>query len=136
MGIVERAIMNFKVKKFNCCQAVICAYCEEYGISDLAIFKLAEGFGFGMGMQDVCGAVTGMFMAISMHHSVGDKESPAKTKQETYAHIRAAAEAFREKNGSIYCRDLKSVKDGKQLVSCEACVRAAAEYVEAYIKGE
>lgn len=135
MSIVENAVMNFKMKKYNCCQAVICAYCEEYGIDDMSIFKMTEGFGLGMGgLKDTCGAVTGMFMAISMHNSVGDKQNPPKTKPETYAHIREAAADFEAKNGSIYCRDLKAMKDGKQVVSCEECVRTAAKYVEKYIK--
>ena len=49
MGIKERAVQNYEEKKYNCCQAVVCAYCEEYGVNDEAIFKLAEAFGGGMG---------------------------------------------------------------------------------------
>ena len=30
------------------------------------MFKISEGFGFGMGMMDMCGAVTGMMMVIGM----------------------------------------------------------------------
>ena len=49
MSITERALEYFNEKKYNCGQAVICAYCDEYGVDDKEIFKLAEGFGGGMG---------------------------------------------------------------------------------------
>lgn len=130
----DKAAKNFAEKKYNCCQAVICAYCAECGINDEDIFKLAEGFGLGMGgLMDTCGAVTGMFMAIGIHNSAGDKADPRKTKAETYADICMAAEEFKKQCGSIYCGDIKKTVEGKQLVSCQKCVETAAEYVEKYI---
>jgi len=135
MSIQEKAMKNFVEKKYNCCQAVICAYCEEYGIDDKDIFKLTEGFGLGMGgLKDTCGAVTGLFMAIGLHNSAGDKSNPLTTKADTYKAIRDAAADFRAKNGSIYCCELKAIIDGKQVVPCDVCVRTAAEYMDKYIK--
>ena len=134
MGIKEKAARNFAEKGYNCCQAVICAYCEEYGIADDDIFKVTEGFGAGMGgLLNTCGAVTGMYMSIGMHNSAGEKDNPRKTKMDTYASIRDVAEKFEEENGSIFCRDLKSVENGVQRVSCQKCVEDAAELVEKYI---
>lgn len=134
MNIKEQAKKYFLQGKYNCCQAVICAYCDEYGIEDDVIFRMTEGFGLGMGgLKDTCGAVTGMFMAISLHNSAGDKTDPRKTKMQTYEDIRNAATDFEVKCGSIYCRDLKAVSEGKQRVSCDSCVEIAAEYVENYI---
>ena len=93
MYIRERASDLFaNATKYNCCQAVICAYCEYYGIDDQAIFEMTEGFGLGMGgLRDTCGAVTGMFMALSLHNSAGDKMNPRLSKQDTYAKIREYA---------------------------------------------
>ncbi len=134
MNIKEQAKKYFSEDKYNCCQAIICAYCDEFGIDDDVIFRMTEGYGFGMGgLKDTCGAVTGMFMAIGLHNSAGDKAEPRKTKAQTYEHIRNAAADFEEKCGSIYCRDLKAVQDGKQMVSCDKCVEFAADYVEKYI---
>lgn len=134
MGIKEKAARNFAEKGYNCCQAVICAYCEEYGIADDDIFKVTEGFGAGMGgLLNTCGAVTGMYMAIGMHNSAGEKDNPRKTKMDTYASIRDVAEKFEEENGSIFCRDLKTEVNGVQRVSCQKCVEDAAELVEKYI---
>ena len=134
MGIKEKAARNFAEKGYNCCQAVICAYCEELGIVDDDVFKLTEGFGGGMGgLQNTCGAVTGMYMAIGMHNSAGEKDNPRKTKMDTYESIRDVAKKFEEENSSIFCRDLKAVENGVQRVSCQKCVEDAAELVEKYI---
>ena len=136
MYIRERASDLFaNSTKYNCCQAIICAYCEYYGIDDEAIFAMTEGFGLGMGgLKDTCGAVTGMFMALSLHNSAGDKMNPRLTKLDTYAKIREYAELFKNECGSIYCRDLKSTKDGKQIVSCATCVDTAAKLVEKFME--
>ena len=134
MSIREKAIKNFTEKKYNCCQAVVCAYCEEYGIDDEAIFKLAEGFGGGMGgMQDACGAATGMFMAIGMANSAGEKDNPLITKMDTYKMVSESAASFEEKCGSLYCRDIKRIVDGVQKVSCKECVEMGASILEEYL---
>lgn len=134
MQIKKQARKYFEEEKYNCCQAVICAYCHEFGIDDDEIFRLAEGFGAGMAIKDVCGAATGMFMAISLHNSAGDKSEPRKTKMQTYEDVRNAAMDFEAKCGSIYCRDLKGIVDGQQKTSCNRCVEVAAEYLEKYIE--
>ena len=87
-----------------------------------------------MAQKDTCGAVTGMYMALSMHNSAGDKSNPPKTKFNTYEHIRTISKEFEEKCGSIYCRELKKAVDGKQIVSCQTCVETAAELVETFIE--
>lgn len=134
MGIKEKAARNFAEKGYNCCQAVICAYYEEYRIADEDVFKATEGFGAGMGgLLNTCGAVTGMYMAIGMHNSAGDKENPRKTKKDTYASVREIAKQFEDENGSIFCRDLKIVENGVQTVNCQKYVETAAELVEKYI---
>lgn len=133
MSIKELAVKNFVEKKYNCCQAVICAYYEAHGMNDEDVFKMTEGYGSGMGgLKDTCGAVTGMFLAMGMINSAGEKENPMKTKPATYKDMREAAAEFEKECGSIYCRDLKALVEGKQPVSCDKCVEIAAAYVEKY----
>ena len=36
-------------KGYNCAQAVACAYCDLVGVDEDTMFKMAEGFGAGMG---------------------------------------------------------------------------------------
>lgn len=140
----ELAVEKF-VKGYNCAQAVLCAYCDVFGMDEETAFKLAEGFGLGMGgYKDECGAVTGMFMTIGLQNSDGVLDGTSATKKDTYAKLRTAGRDFEEKMGSIMCGDLlKLGKDlaakatpeeikfanGKQLI-CVECVRTAAEYLE------
>lgn len=122
------------MQRYNCCQAVICAYCEELGIKEEDVFKLTEGFGLGMGgLRDTCGAVVGMFLTISLANSAGDMGDPLATKMDTYAKIRDAAARFREKNGSIYCRELKNMNGQQPLPCCIQCVEDAAAIVDEYL---
>ena len=123
----ETAVEKFK-KGYNCCQAVACAYCEELGVKEEDMFRITEGFGSGMGgLKDTCGAVTGMFLIISLYNSAGDLNDPKKTKMDTYKKIREAAAAFEEKNRSIYCRDLKNI-------CCVQCVEDAAAWIDENLK--
>ena len=71
---VEKAL-ELHDKGYNCAQAVACSFCEEFGVDQETMFKISEGFGFGMGMMDMCGAVTGMMMVIGMDNSIGNLEN-------------------------------------------------------------
>nr|WP_296266414.1 C-GCAxxG-C-C family protein [uncultured Merdimonas sp.] len=124
------AVKRFE-KMYNCCQAVICAYCEELGMKEEDAFRLAEGFGSGMGgLKDTCGAVTGMFMTIGLKNSAGKMDDPFATKMDTYQKLLDAAEKFKEKNGSIYCRDLKTQEGPQPLPCCMKCVEDAAQIID------
>lgn len=132
--IREKAEDNFR-RRFNCCQAVACAACESYGISPEDMFRMTEGFGLGMGgLKDTCGAVTGMFLVISLANSAGDPEDPMKTKMDTYQKIQEAAELFRTKKGSIYCRDLKTQEGPQPLPCCMDCVKEAGQILDDMLK--
>ena len=60
---VEKAKRLFKEGGYNCCQAVVLAYNDLFGIEDETAAAISSGFGGGMGrMREVCGAVSGMVM--------------------------------------------------------------------------
>ncbi|MCI8284340.1 MAG: C_GCAxxG_C_C family protein [Firmicutes bacterium] len=129
MGKKEEAAERHS-KGFNCTQAVVCSFCDELNISEQEAFKLAEGFGFGMGAKEVCGAVSGMLMVASYLSSDGNLDKPA-TKQKTYKVMRELQEEFFNKNTSIYCRELLGGPGQPKLRSCRGCVEDAAEILEA-----
>ena len=107
-----------------------------YGVTDQDAFKLTEGFGSGMGgLGDTCGAVTGMFLALSLANSAGDMNDPKATKMDTYKKFREAAGEFKELHESLYCRDIPKEKGSQPLPSCIKCVKDAAEITE-HILGE
>lgn len=119
-------------KGYNCAQAVVCAYCDRLGLPEDTAYRLSEGFGFGMGMMEVCGALSGAFLLAGWQESAG-MEQPGKTKGATYKTNKLLANAFREKNGAILCRELKGVQTGQPLRSCQGCIEDACDLVETYL---
>ena len=55
----------------NCAQAVACSFCREFGIDENEMFRIAEGFGLGMSVMEMCGALSGMAMIIGLSNSRG-----------------------------------------------------------------
>lgn len=131
MSRVEQAVDNFN-KHYNCSQSVLCAYCDLLGLSEVQAFRLAEGFGGGMGMQETCGAVTGMFAVLSYLNSDGLLAN-GKTKAENYKMIRRAAEEFKSVYGSIICREILANKQQPKDHRCVDKVRKAAEILEKFL---
>ncbi|NLY00343.1 MAG: C_GCAxxG_C_C family protein [Rhodopirellula sp.] len=59
MSRVEQAVSCFE-SGFNCSQAVLSTYAEDFELDQGAALKLAAGFGGGMGRKArTCGGVTG-----------------------------------------------------------------------------
>ncbi|MGN1332621.1 MAG: C-GCAxxG-C-C family protein [Lachnospiraceae bacterium] len=121
-------------KKYNCAQAVACAFARETGIEERILFQANEGFGLGMGgTQGVCGALAGAVMLAGFKNSDGNMDNPA-SKAATYQLSRQMLEAFKEKTGSTICKELKGIETGQVLCSCSDCVRAGVEVVEEILK--
>ncbi|MGN0308067.1 MAG: C-GCAxxG-C-C family protein [Lachnospiraceae bacterium] len=121
-------------KKYNCAQAVACAFAEETGIDERILFRANEGFGLGMGgTQGVCGALAGAVMLAGFKNSDGNMDNPA-SKAATYQLSSQMLEAFKEKTGSTICKELKGIETGQVLCSCPDCVRAGVEVVEEVLK--
>lgn len=91
---------------YNCAQSVLLAFSEEAGLTSKQAARIASTFGGGMGkLREVCGAMTGMFMAEGLIEGYDDPKAKEE-KAEVYARVRALAEAFSAENHSIICRDL------------------------------
>lgn len=117
---------------YNCAQAVVCAYCDAFGLDEETAYKMAEGFGLGMGLMEVCGALSGALMLAGLRGSKGP-EFPGATKGATYKTTKALAASFSEKNGTYLCRELKGVADGKLRRSCSGCIEDACQLVESFL---
>jgi C_GCAxxG_C_C family probable redox protein len=124
---------------YSCSQAVFSTFAERLGMDNETAVKVASGFGGGMGrMAGTCGAVTGAFMVLGLKHGGPD----GKSKERTYELVRRFAERFRERHGTLECRDLLGcdigTPEGQQAFKeqklhatvCTGLVRDAAEIVE------
>lgn len=110
MSHAEKAKALFK-QGYNCSQAVYLAFCDVTGMDEKTALMLSSSFGGGMGrMREVCGAVSGMFMVAGQLYGYSDPND-RNAKAEHYALIQRMAAKFREKNGSIICRELLGTND-------------------------
>jgi C_GCAxxG_C_C family probable redox protein len=127
---------------FNCSQAILSTYCEEFNFDEKTALQIACGFGAGMGrLQETCGAVLGAYLLIGLKYGQYLKhDKPAKEK--TYALVREFARLFEERNKTTCCRELLGVDlvsgDSQTAVErvktiCPQMVRDAAEIIEAIL---
>lgn len=131
---VQKALENHH-NGYNCAQSVACAFAEDLGMDEKELFRIMEGFGFGLGCMGTCGAVSGMTAVAGIRESDGNLGAPA-TKKASYKASKKMVKAFEDKIGSVICKDIKGVETGKVLRSCDGCVEDAAEIVDKYLKGE
>ena len=117
-------------KGYSCSQAVAVACADLVDVPKETLFRATEGFGAGMGTMDgVCGALTGGLLIAGLKNSSGNLDAP-KSKAATMKISKAMLTSFRDKSGSIICRELKGVDTGKMLCSCPDCIKHGVEVVE------
>ena len=103
---VSRARKLFKEEGYNCCQAIVLAYNDIFGLDQKTAACLASGFGGGMGrLREVCGSVSGMVFLCGLL-SPADDPTDKKAKTANYALVQEVANDFKAINGSIICREL------------------------------
>ena len=120
----QRAEQAVEKKKcgYNCAQAVACTYCDYEGVDEETMKHMAQAFGTGLGkLEGNCGAICGAGLVLGLAN---------KERQKTVKDIRAIMTAFKERNGSVTCKELKGIDTGVVLRECNDCVRDAAEFLE------
>ncbi|MBQ7986413.1 MAG: C_GCAxxG_C_C family protein [Clostridia bacterium] len=142
----EYAVSLFE-KGYNCAQAVFGAFSEDLGMDFDTAMKFSSAFGGGMGrLREVCGAVSGMFMVLSVKEGY-TSPTAKEEKMELYKKVQDLAAEFKAKNGdTIICRELlKNVKTTKGYIPeertteyyharpCYKFVGDAAEIMENYL---
>lgn len=127
MDTTEKAIILHNAG-YNCCQAVACAFAEKLGVDKEILFKIAEGFGLGMGgTKCTCGAVSGAVILAGIKNSGGLSQ---RTKAATYKLSSKIVEDFIAKNQSVICSEIKGIDTGKVLRSCSGCIEDAVKIAE------
>ena len=109
----QQQAAQFHAMGYNCAQSVACAFADKVDLDKVALFKVTEGLGLGMG---------------GMNGSTGDLEL-ANSKAVSYKDARECIARFLEKNQSVVCRDLKGVETGNVLRACPDCISDAVEII-------
>jgi C_GCAxxG_C_C family probable redox protein len=140
MGRVNDAQACFR-QGFNCSQAVLSAFAEDFGLEREMALRVAGGFGCGMRMGEVCGAVTGAFMVIGLKYGKMRPEDD-EARERTYGLVLEFADKMKAKHGSILCRELigcdlstkdgytQAIEKGVFVTLCPGFVKDAVEILE------
>ncbi len=100
---------GYFIEGYNCTQSVVLAFEDEIGVDRNTLLRLSASFGGGFGrLRELCGCVSGMGVVIGALHPYDAKD--IKAKAEHYALVQKLAGKFREKNGSIVCREILGAK--------------------------
>lgn len=147
MGTYGEKARALFLEGYNCSQSVLVAFCEETGLDRETALLLSSSLGGGMGrLREVCGAVSGMFLAAGLLYGYTDPED-REAKTAHYARIQQLAGKFSEKNGSIVCRELLKLGTHRSAPvpeartteyykkrPCADLVACAAEILEQYME--
>ncbi len=105
MTCAEDAQANFG-QGHSCSQSVLAAFAPEFGLERETALRVAAAFGGGMARAgETCGAVSGALMVIGLRYGqVLVEDRPAKER--TYEAGQQFMARFRERHGTLKCREL------------------------------
>ena len=125
---VERAVDNF-MAGYGCCQSVVAAFADLYGVDEKTALRFGAGFGGGVGrLRMMCGAVSGIVMLVGL--DCGQTEgSDREGKSACYKVVQELLARSEQQNGSLICAEILGLK-GHDKANCtyEASPRTAEYY--------
>jgi C_GCAxxG_C_C family probable redox protein len=124
---VERAVENF-MQGYGCCQSVVAAFADLYGMDDNMAKRVAAGFGGGVGrMRMMCGAVSGIVMLVGL--DCGQTEgSDREGKSACYKVVQELLAKSKEQNGSLICAEILGIKGYEKAACSYVASPRTAEY--------
>ena len=124
---VNRAVDNF-MAVYGCCQSVVAAFADLYGLDDTLAKKIAAGFGGGVGrLRMMCGAVSGIVMLVGL--DCGQTEgSDREGKSACYKVVQDLLAKSKAENGSIICAEILGLEGHEKAASSYVASARTAEY--------
>lgn len=131
--LTKTEIMQKLSEGKNCAMVTFGEFAEELGYDTDETDAIGAVFGGGMEHGSVCGAVTGAYMTLGAF---------AQNKEKAIALAAEFDKKFKERFGTIYCRELlgydfedpeqkqKARESGVMGEKCPACIGAAIEILE------
>ena len=102
---------------YGCCQSVVAAFADLYGMDDVMAKKIAAGFGGGVGrLRMMCGAVSGIVMLVGL--DCGQTEgSDREGKSACYKVVQELLAQSEAENGSLICAEILGLQ-GHERAHC------------------
>ena len=126
---VNRAVDNF-MQGYGCCQSVVAAFADIYGLDETMAKRIAAGFGGGVGrLRMMCGAVSGIVILVGL--DCGQTEgSDRMGKSACYKVVQELLANSKADNGSLICAELLGLKGPVPAGQYVASERTAEYYKE------
>ena len=121
----EQALTYFH-RGFNCAQSVFTPFASRLGFSEETALKFSAAFGAGLGrMRGTCGAFSGLCMVAGF--CKGNLTGNPEDKERIFSLTRELADEFKQEFGTLLCRELLHLEEGKS-ESARPSDRTAAYY--------
>ena len=102
----EEVALNYFNNGYNCSQAVLGAFCEEYGIDLDKACKMAVAFGGGVSRQGrMCGCLAGALMVLGLQYGQDSTQS-VDIRIQNYELGKELCKEFIRVNGALDCKDI------------------------------
>lgn len=124
---VERAVDNF-MHGYGCCQSVLAAFSDMYGVSDNLAKRIGAGFGGGVGrMRMMCGAVSGIVTLVGLDCGQTDGDD-RMGKSACYKVVQELLAKSKAQNGSLICAEILGINGKEKAMSSYVASPRTAEY--------
>lgn len=104
MSATEKALALQK-EGFSCSQAILAAFCEQFGVDKNTALKISSSFGGGMHLNQTCGAVTGALMVIGLKYG-RTKADDTAAKMKNIEVATKFANKFKARHKTLSCTEL------------------------------
>ena len=124
---VQQAVDNF-MAGYGCCQSVVAAFADLYGLDEVMAKRIAAGFGGGVGrMRMMCGAVSGIVMLVGLDcgSTQGDDR---EGKTHCYQVVQELLAESKAQNGSLICAEILGLNGYEKAHSSYVASERTAEY--------
>lgn len=124
---VHRAVDNF-MQGYGCCQSVVAAFADLYGLDDETAKRIGAGFGGGIGrMRMMCGAVSAIVILTGL--DCGQTEGDDREgKSACYKVVQELLAQSKAQNGSLICAEILGLKGNEKAKSSYVASARTAEY--------
>ena len=124
---VVRAVDHF-MQGYGCCQSVVAAFSDLYGLDETMAKRIAAGFGGGVGrLRMMCGAVSGIVILVGL--DCGQTEgSDREGKSACYRVVQELLARSEADNGSLICAEILGLKGHDKATSSYVASPRTAEY--------
>ena len=121
-----------KEHDYNCAESILYGANQVYDLGlDKNALKMAAGFGGGVGIEAICGALTGGVMVLGRMFTEDRAHASPRVKELTIELI----ERFRREMGEIDCTPLKERYRTEEL-GCRNVILKGAQVLERIIREE